>query len=756
MLKRLELVGFKSFAKKTTLDFTHPVTSIVGPNGSGKSNVVESFRFVLGEQSMKSMRGKAGSDLIFKGSKHIPKQSRASVAITFDNSKKVFKLSGDNKDDINLDFDEVTLSREVYSDGGNKYKINGSEVRLKDVIEVLASVHIGSSGHHIISQGQADRVLSANPKDRREMIEDALGLKVYQYRLRDSEKKLEKTEINIKEVKSLRKEIAPHLRFLKKQVEKIEQAKELREDLAHRYESFLAKESFYVDHETDRLRQEFVGIESEISRIEKKKESIVVQEESGDMEILKKKIAALDAELKELEKTKQDLSHRLGKTEGMIEFQERAAKRLAVIPGETITLSRSELVSFVNELLVFVDSALGKQDIPSITQLLSRVKDHVGGFVKRFENKSTASDEEVDTEDLDMLRKTKAHLEGELERLNKEESVVRGKISHFEEEMRNLTKERSMDEKKKFDLEMEKRDLENKRQMIELAQKEVVRIGERFEEELKEGHVLVGADIKKFSSYKLSDEEKSGSLDRESQEKERKDIERIKIKLEESGVLGGVSEVMKEFEETTERDEFLQKELEDLEISMEQVTQLIHDLKERLDNEFKDGVEKINKQFKEFFSLMFGGGNAFLSLVAEKKRRRKTDEVEDLEDEEDERVSHGVDINVSLPKKKVKDLHMLSGGERSLTSIALLFAMSQVKPPPFMVLDETDAALDEANSRRYGDMIENLARYSQLVVVTHNRETMSRADVLYGVTLGTDEASKVLSIKFTDAEQYAK
>jgi chromosome segregation protein len=213
---------------------------------------------------------------------------------------------------------------------------------------------------------------------------------------------------------------------------------------------------------------------------------------------------------------------------------------------------------------------------------------------------------------------------------------------------------------------------------------------------------------------------------------------------------------MKEFEETTERDEFLQKELEDLEISMEQVTQLIHDLKERLDNEFKDGVEKINKQFKEFFSLMFGGGNAFLSLVAEKKRRRKTDEVEDLEDEEDERVSHGVDINVSLPKKKVKDLHMLSGGERSLTSIALLFAMSQVKPPPFMVLDETDAALDEANSRRYGDMIENLARYSQLVVVTHNRETMSRADVLYGVTLGTDEASKVLSIKFTDAEQYAK
>lgn len=99
---------------------------------------------------------------------------------------------------------------------------------------------------------------------------------------------------------------------------------------------------------------------------------------------------------------------------------------------------------------------------------------------------------------------------------------------------------------------------------------------------------------------------------------------------------------------------------------------------------------------------------------------------------------------------------MLSGGERSLVSIALLFAISQVNPPPFLVLDETDAALDEANSRRYGDMIETLAAYSQLIVVTHNRETMSRANVLYGVTLGSDGASKLLSIKFDEAVKVAK
>ena len=116
----------------------------------------------------------------------------------------------------------------------------------------------------------------------------------------------------------------------------------------------------------------------------------------------------------------------------------------------------------------------------------------------------------------------------------------------------------------------------------------------------------------------------------------------------------------------------------------------------------------------------------------------------------------GIDINVNLPQKKIKGLMMLSGGERALTSIALLFAVSQVNPPPFIILDETDAALDEANSRKYGDMIENLSKLSQLILITHNRETMSRAGILYGVTMGSEGFSKLLSIKFDEAVAVAK
>src|SRR3989338_3635495 len=209
MLKRLEIVGFKSFAKKTILDFSNSTTAIVGPNGSGKSNVAEAFRFALGEQSMKSMRGKRAEDLIFNGSHSVPRASRAAVAIVFDNSRRVFKI----------DFDEVVLERAVLRDGTSEYSLNGSKVRLRDIEEVLAGANIGETGHHIISQGEADRILLASPRDRRAMLEDALGLKMYEFKKQEAERKLVKTEENIAQVNSLRRELAPHLRFLEGQEE---------------------------------------------------------------------------------------------------------------------------------------------------------------------------------------------------------------------------------------------------------------------------------------------------------------------------------------------------------------------------------------------------------------------------------------------------------------------------------------------------------------------------------------------------------
>ena len=222
MLKRLEIAGFKSFAKKTVLDFGSAATAIVGPNGSGKSNVSEAFRFALGEQSMKSMRGKRAEDLIWNGSHSVSRANRAAVSIVFDNAKRQFKV----------DFDEVAIERAVFRDGTSEYSINGSRVRLRDIEELLAGANIGETGHHIISQGEADRILMANARERREMLEDALGLAVYEFKKNEAQKKLVKTEENIAQVNALRRELSPHLRFLEKQVEKVERADEMRAELA--------------------------------------------------------------------------------------------------------------------------------------------------------------------------------------------------------------------------------------------------------------------------------------------------------------------------------------------------------------------------------------------------------------------------------------------------------------------------------------------------------------------------------------------
>jgi chromosome segregation protein len=277
-----------------------------------------------------------------------------------------------------------------------------------------------------------------------------------------------------------------------------------------------------------------------------------------------------------------------------------------------------------------------------------------------------------------------------------------------------------------------------------------------FKAELSEAQALVGLAAIRYDS--LGDEVLGEP--RLEQETRRKRLEKMKIRLEEAGGAGG-EEVKKEYDEVLERDQFLAREIADLSAAKETLLGLITELQTKLEIEFKNGIEKINIEFGKFFTLMFGGGSASLFVLAEKKIKRKNkDEFAELDgegsEEEDTETEDGVDINVSLPNKRVKGLSMLSGGERALTSIALLFAISQVNPPPFIILDETDAALDEANSRKYGDMIENLAKYSQLIVITHNRETMSRAGILYGVTMGSEGYSKLLSVKFDEAVAVAK
>lgn len=739
-LKTLEINGFKSFSHKTVLEFPDSIVAVVGPNGSGKSNVVEAIRFVLGEQSMKSMRGKLGLDLIFKGSKKLSQGSHAKVTIYFNNTDKVFKLNNEGGENINLDFDTISIGREVYSDGLNKYILNGSEVRLKDIHNLLASVNIGSSGHHIISQGEADRILNASPKDRKEMVEDALGLKIYQWKIKEADRKLERTLNNVKEVTLLRRENAPHLNFLKKQVEKFEKAKEMQAELALLYKVYLKQESIYLDTEKENLAKDKNRIGEELKDLNKQ---IALTEDGGNKEENEKikELKNIETKIHEIQGVKGEIERKLGRIEGMIEALGHRSESVSLF----VEISNEEMKHIVSEINKSIDEAIGKDNISEIQSILKRIKE----ILNRFNNKDNNKQEERISE-VENLKNTQRLVGAEMAKVVEEEKKLTESAEKLKKEIGEMAQMLRDKEREKFSLKVRHQELSSSLELIQVKENNLLRQIETFENEIKEGQALIGVEILSYKNFQVD-----SISDRNVQEEQKKKIERIKIKLEDAG-LGGGADLIKEYKDMKERDEFLEKELADLTASMEMIQKLISDLKEKIDVEFKEGIKKINVEFQEFFSLMFGGGHGALSVIMENKKRRKDEEDPDLFDDEEILFEQGIEINVSLPHKKVKELHALSGGERSLTSIALLFAMSQVNPPPFLVLDETDAALDEANSRKYGDMLEKLSKHSQLIVVTHNRETMSRAGILYGVTIGSDGASKLLSVKFDEATAIAK
>jgi chromosome segregation protein len=753
----IELIGFKSFGKKSVVTFTTPITAIVGPNGSGKSNIVEAIRFVLGEQSMKSLRGKGGIDLIFKGSRALSSSSRAQVMITFNNTNKIFSFTNSGLG-VSLDYDKIIIGREVFADGLNKYSINHTEVRLKDIIDLLASVNIGSSGHHIISQGEADRVLNASNKERKSMIEDALGLRVYQYRIKESERKLEKSLLNIKEIQTLRREIAPHLEFLKKQVRIVEKARGMREELRDLYKTYLSKEGTYINNETKRLTDLHHLLEDKEISLNSRIEKLQNQKDKNQAEnIYAKQIQENEDKVSILYGTKNELVRKLGRIEGILEGIEKQFSLAKEVKNTVI--GESEFRVFIEDISSRIDEAIKIENLPNIIEVLKNLKSHLEEF---FNNKNTdennfiSLDENVEYKE---MKKTKDDILKEIEKIQTEEKKILNIILELKQKEKENQESYHNSERALYELLGEKNEVTSSIHSLNFEEEKLSLIKNAFDMELTEAGVLIGREIVSFAQTKVE-----GDVNRSSQDELRRKIERIKIKIEDAGS-GSGDDVMKEYEETTERDVFLAKEIEDLNKSIKDCNILIEELREKLDTEFKGGVAKINKQFQEFFALMFGGGGASLSITMEYKKPKKDDEsiVDEDEGEEEEyeeenamSFERGIEININLPHKKVKDLHMLSGGERSITSIALMFAITQVNPPPFLVLDETDAALDEANSRKYGDMLENLSKYSELIVVTHNRETMSRAQVLYGVTMSGEGVSKLLSIHLEDATTYAK
>lgn len=717
LLKRLELFGFKSFAQKIALDFPGGIAAIVGPNGSGKSNVIDAVRWILGEREAKNLRGARAEDLIFAGTPKRPRMGTAQVSLTFDNASGFFPV----------DFSEVTVMRRIDRDSASQYFLNKAEVRLKDIVDFFAKSRLGTRGLAIVNQGDSDLFVKAVPKERREMIEEILGLRQYQLKKHEAELKLKSTNINLEKVRAMIDEIAPHLRFLKRQTAKWEKLSEIEKELREQENIFFGTRVKEIEAGLHKFDPEVRRLNEEVGRKEKELKVLKQKLEKVESVQPRQKIQMGDVRKRResLFQERSNLERETSKLEAKIEFLH------SIAASQKIDLQAGELLRVLEEIEGIVLGLLKESSLEKVQQSLKSLLEKVKGVT-------------------DTTLKQKQEI-GSLK--NIQESLLK-KIQPITEELAKLAQleEESAKEMEKFNQDFRQAFENFERKKDEIAQLEseknkflfeIERLNLRWQDlELQASQS--GCKLEDFKKVEISVPEGMNL----------QDVERRILRLR--GEIAGIGAVdqalIKETQETETRHTFLVGQLQDLEKAVADLEGLIKELEEKIHNDFTRALKSINDEFNKYFQLMFGGGRARLSLQKpEKKQFLSLEEggearLAEPEEEADE-LSLGIEVDVNLPRKKISGLDMLSGGEKSLVSIAALFALISVSPPPFLVLDEIDAALDEKNTRRFAEVIRDFSQKTQFLIVTHNRATMEAAHVLYGVTMEEDGISKVLSLK---------
>lgn len=729
-LKRLELQGFKTFANKTVLKFSpdskgrRGLTAIVGPNGSGKSNIADAVRWVMGEQSLKLLRGKKTEDVIFSGSQKKSRSGFAEVGLT---------LVNDDKPDIDLP--EIVITRRVYRDGQSEYEINKQAVRLTDIVLLLAQAGIGQRTYSVIGQGMVDSVLSASPAERKEFFDEAAGLKPFQLKRQSSVNKLEATKDNLKQAEMLLREIAPRLSSLERQAKRLQQRGELEKKLSD------LERSYYGGQWAD-LRDRLGAATSAVgaAKEESRKRAVMAEKLEGELRALEKAeppsegFKELRCVLDGLKEERVKLRERQLRLETSKEVAlARSEKAWAPLPLSKIIKTIDELNEKYDEL--WEELQAEKPNTSKIKKIVEIARGVNADLLSKLQRpapepaQAEKVDPAIEKEALKLaaeMKRAGEEIEAAEKRLDDWNKNEEGKRSHIFELQHKLTEVRR---------DATKADTKAKEAEIELARLETRR--ETLFQDLRAHASKLEQDLEAAANAARA--EKSG----ESAEAMAASINRLRSQLE---WIGGIDpEVLKEYEDTKDRFEKLAAQTEDLKQALVSLETIISELDKTIKERSETSFRLMDREFGLFFKKLFGGGEAKLLEIAPEPEI--DDEGNLIKEIESDAGPAGIEIQATPPGKRMKSVSLLSGGERALTSIALICAIMATNSSPFVVLDEVDAALDEANSRKFAEIVAALAEKTQFIVVTHNRATMHEAHVLYGVTMGDDGVSQLLSVK---------
>ncbi len=745
-LNKLEIAGFKSFADKSYLEFKEGITAIVGPNGSGKSNIVEAFKFVLGEREAKNLRSEKSEDLIFAGNEKKSPAPFAEVKITFDNSQKL----------LPADYEEIEIKRKINKEGLSDYFLAKSQVRLKDIIEVLSKIKLGTKGLGIVNQGEADNILKAGPQERKIMIEEILGLKHYQIKKQEASRQLEAAKENIEKANALMEEILPHLRSLKRQTARWEKRNQVEESLQHLEIQYFGRRFYDLEKNRSFLSPKITDAQKKLeeneNNIKQIENDLSLQESKNPSE--NAKLQEIEAQINALMEEKNKLSRNLGRIEAIIEDRKKSSAlspaKIAIssLPKLNISLLASTLKAVKSDLLNIKETG----DIDSIKFKLNEI-------IKKID--ALFEEPKINQLPLQDVQPEEAKIKSEIESYLKEQKTIEDNLSKIAAAINELqSKIKIIKEnnelqnasfynliKKAESLRAAQRENEHQLNELRLEEEKEKLKEEDLKEDLRQANWQFGDFINKIKNLADSDEINIGELEEK--------IYKLRRELQAIGEIDNM--IMEEAKSAEERYNFLEKQRGDLTQAITDLEKLIEELTAKIEKDLKSGIEKINLEFTNFFSLMFGSGKARLHFTKiedeseAEENPQNSEEIKNIKNQE-EKISRkkpepGIEISINIPRKRIKSIEMLSGGEKAFTSIALLFAIVAAAEPPFLILDEIDAALDQRNTKIFTKILKDLSSKTQFILITHNNITMESANILYGVTMSPEGVSKILSLR---------
>ena len=800
-LKHISLSGFKSFVDPTRIPFPSDMSAVVGPNGCGKSNIIDAVRWVLGEGSAKNLRGDSMSDVIFNGSVARPASSRASVELVFDNSSG--RLGGEYSS-----YSEISVKRQVDHEGLSSYYLNGSSCRRKDITDIFLGTGLGPRSYAVIEQEMATKLISSKPEELRSHIEEVAGISVYKERRKETESRIKKTKENLDRVNDLKKEIDRNLLKLKQQIKSAEKYDLAKQNLK-KFRSlklasnWLASSEKVKEMELNQKRQE-IEIQKKISekerintqieetrnnqsnlllQIEKMQESfyssgaeiskseqelISLEEKvvltNNEIESINQKIIALNSNINSERNAIEQIRTSLEKETNALEEAKNDFERLQISSSPEEFLDKllndignliikiknlSESANFDNELReVLSDSTNIQSGLSRYKAEFKNISDAEKGVLNEKREKYTKAIQEVANKNLEISK-----LEGAIHSKQKEIETFQSKtkelsesreslmipINEIKEEIKPLLDKRSGNQNELTAL---RNNFERTNEEIRTLEKNL-NIEEIKIEELKslsnssvvekqkfitEAEILQKQIQSEYGDLQTVLDKLEPEFDLAFIENE---IERFNKQIESIGPINLAAK--EEFKIEEERNQEIESQLNELNKAIETLQSAIKKIDQESRTKFQDTLDSVNSEIAKLFPKLFGGGHAKLELTGE------------------DVLESGVVLKAMPPGKKNVSVSQLSGGEKAMSAIAMVFSFFSLNPSPFCILDEIDAPLDDLNTFRYISMVEEMSKKIQFIYITHNKISMEKSKHLMGITMEEAGVSRLVSVDVEEA-----